>query len=269
MFHVIAVRGGRFSGFDVYEGYDDKSFELLTAMVNDMPTLYQNAQVVAAPRHLQARAGITQTAANVQNIMVTMFSAISPHPVRSPDCHAGEVTPVGVSAVLAGISPLVSTDVFVDIGSGIGNIVAQVAMETRVAMCIGVEFQFNLPAVSEELIRKQAINHPSLSKVVICRDDNRSPSTVTNDAILKALFCLLTALFSILQSRWEINKTDEELAESDGQRRQGRLMAEQESSQDCPHDGLVESHEAGVRRTRKLVTAKTVVTNLVFVAIRC
>ncbi|KAF4141718.1 Histone methylation protein DOT1 [Phytophthora infestans] len=47
-----------------------------------------------------------------------------------PDHHAGRIVPTGVALVLATLPPLQSSDNFVDIGSGIGNVEVQIALES-------------------------------------------------------------------------------------------------------------------------------------------
>ncbi|EGZ05204.1 hypothetical protein PHYSODRAFT_534456, partial [Phytophthora sojae] len=93
----------------------------------------------------------------VHDAVSSLYASALRQPVHAPDCHAGEISPTGVSAILAVIPTLTIADAFVDFGSGIGNVVAQVALETCVGRCIGIEFQDNLaniamsPAVREDI----------------------------------------------------------------------------------------------------------------------
>ncbi|ETP20248.1 hypothetical protein F441_06009, partial [Phytophthora nicotianae CJ01A1] len=54
--------------------------------------------------------------------------------------NAGEILPSGVARMLDAIRPLDETDVFLDIGAGIGNVLAHEALSTDVSKCIGVKF---------------------------------------------------------------------------------------------------------------------------------
>lgn len=50
----------------------------------------------------------------------------------------GELTPAGVDRLLRALSPG-DSDVFYDLGAGVGKVVLQVAMSVPVARCVGVE----------------------------------------------------------------------------------------------------------------------------------
>ena len=82
----------------------------------------------------------------------------------SPEYNVGEVTPVSVSRIIASLAP-VSTDVFADIGSGVGNIVVQVALQTPVRMCLGVELRAEVMQAGKRLIEKSASLYVQLRKV--------------------------------------------------------------------------------------------------------
>ncbi|KAE9081180.1 hypothetical protein PF010_g22089 [Phytophthora fragariae] len=58
-----------------------------------------------------------------------------------PHRNAGEVMPEGISALLAELDPLDGRDLFLDIGAGVGNVVAQVAPGTNVYQAIGIELR--------------------------------------------------------------------------------------------------------------------------------
>ncbi|EGZ10005.1 hypothetical protein PHYSODRAFT_338705 [Phytophthora sojae] len=113
---------------------------------------------------------------NVHDAVSSLYASALRQPVHAPDCHAGEISPTGVSAILAVIPTLTIADAFVDFGSGIGNVVAQVALETCVGRCIGIEFQDNLANMSKLLIRGARVDFPNLSKVTIHEADLRAMS---------------------------------------------------------------------------------------------
>ncbi|KAF4142694.1 hypothetical protein GN958_ATG08086, partial [Phytophthora infestans] len=71
-----------------------------------------------------------------------------------PDHHAGRIVRTGVALILATFPPLQSSDNFVDIGSGIENVVAQ---------CVGIELQNDLGQLSEMQI--QAANEIAQAEI--------------------------------------------------------------------------------------------------------
>lgn len=79
--------------------------------------------------------------------------------------NAGEMFPTGVTAMLFQMGPLGNHDVFLDIGAGIGNVLAQVALTTKVGKCIGVEVRYDLCSLPVQHIRRHAVTYPLLRKV--------------------------------------------------------------------------------------------------------
>eukprot|EP00644_Phytophthora_capsici_P012751 jgi/Phyca11/540458/estExt2_Genewise1Plus.C_PHYCAscaffold_50010 len=116
---------------------------------------------------------------DIPTVIAGLFDSVLPHKFKSPDCHAGEVSPSGISSIIAALPELQACDTFVDIGSGIGNVVAQVAIETCVGHCIGIELQSSLAKVSRTCIRNAVQQYPSFSKIDIFHDDIRSMSSRT------------------------------------------------------------------------------------------
>lgn len=97
-------------------------------------------------------------------------------PRRTPDCHAGEISIDGVTTMLSVLPPLKATDVFLDIGSGIGNVIIQVAVETQVGICIGIEVQSQLALLSKSLISSARATYARLGKISVYEDDIRQIS---------------------------------------------------------------------------------------------
>ncbi|GMF64021.1 unnamed protein product [Phytophthora fragariaefolia] len=50
----------------------------------------------------------------VHDAVSSLFASVLREPVLAPDCHAGEISPTGVSAILAAIPTLTNIDTFVD-----------------------------------------------------------------------------------------------------------------------------------------------------------
>ncbi|KAG1712089.1 hypothetical protein DVH05_009328 [Phytophthora capsici] len=84
----------------------------------------------------------------VSQIVSTLFKDIARrevvYPASEPHLNAGELLPDGVISQIKAIqriNPIQSRDVFLDIGSGVGNVVAQFALSTKVRACIGIEIR--------------------------------------------------------------------------------------------------------------------------------
>lgn len=92
-------------------------------------------------------------------------SDVNQHRARQHE-NVGELTVTGVS-ILASACDLTERDVFVDVGSGIGNVVTQVALETAVRACIGVEVRVDIALLGRRLIESHANKYPNTRKVHI------------------------------------------------------------------------------------------------------
>ncbi|POM76085.1 Histone methylation protein DOT1 [Phytophthora palmivora] len=113
--------------------------------------------VPTPPNELQLTDSVSATAKSAHQIlapnlltlpevtcaMVSIFGDISAKDVRqhAGQMHnnAGELLPSGISAMLEALGTLSDRDVFLDVGAGISNVLAQVALTTKVSKCIGVE----------------------------------------------------------------------------------------------------------------------------------
>ncbi|ETP29516.1 hypothetical protein F442_21333 [Phytophthora nicotianae P10297] len=107
-----------------------------------------------------------------------IFGSISAHDVRQPAGrtydNAGEVVPSGVTLLLAAVGLIDEADVFLDVGAGVGNVLAQVALMTNVRACVGIELRRDLVSIGEHRMRLQHRKYPRLRKVQLkqadCRD---------------------------------------------------------------------------------------------------
>ena len=95
--------------------------------------------------------------------------------------NVGEVLPVGLTTLLSQLH-IDSTDVFLDVGCGIGNIVAQVALMTRVRSCIGVEMRRAVLECGANAVEKQKRDSPDLAKIefIVSRIENVSHRRLCN-----------------------------------------------------------------------------------------
>eukprot|EP00644_Phytophthora_capsici_P018630 jgi/Phyca11/131799/e_gw1.113.33.1 len=107
--------------------------------------------------------------------------------------NAGEVLPHGVSRIIAATRPFRDTEVFLDIGAGVGNILAQVALSTEVRACIGTELR---AALGQSCMRWHLEQYPRLSKVVLKLAGVRDTFLSSQDPICQAtIVCANIFLF--------------------------------------------------------------------------
>ncbi|ETM42323.1 hypothetical protein L914_12000, partial [Phytophthora nicotianae] len=99
-----------------------------------------------------------------------IFSSISAYDVRQQAGrtydNAGEVLPSGVALLLATVGPLDEEDVFLDVGAGVGNILAHVALTTDARLCVGIEFRRVLVSLGQRCLHQQLKIQPRLDKML-------------------------------------------------------------------------------------------------------
>ena len=79
--------------------------------------------------------------------------------------NANEITCEGVTMLVKMVENISRHDVFLDVGSGIGNVIAQIALQTPVRFSYGVEIRKDVLTLSKKLIAKHITKYPGLSKV--------------------------------------------------------------------------------------------------------
>ncbi|EGZ24340.1 hypothetical protein PHYSODRAFT_481434, partial [Phytophthora sojae] len=102
---------------------------------------------------------------------------------RDPDQHTGEISEVGVTSMLSALPILKATDIFLDVGSGIGNVIAQVALESNVGCCVGLEVQRELAELSKSIVASAKDSHLRLTKICVHDDDIRHLRNTTMTAM--------------------------------------------------------------------------------------
>lgn len=110
-----------------------------------------------------------------------------------PHRNAGEVMPEGISALLAEVGPLDGRDLFLDIGAGIGNVVAQVALGTTVYQAIGIELREDIHSLGAEMMCKARTQQDYVS--------------VPRSSAMTSLLCLLRTLHRSLTQRLSTGTT--------------------------------------------------------------
>ncbi|KAE9088043.1 hypothetical protein PF005_g20579 [Phytophthora fragariae] len=68
--------------------------------------------------------------------------------------NVGEVLPSGVTVLLRELGEIDASDVFLDIGSGLGNVIAQVVLATKISKAIGVEVRADVYRLGVEMIAR-------------------------------------------------------------------------------------------------------------------
>ena len=137
---------------------------------------------------------VALSAEESQVAVSNIFSSIGKHDVRQasgrPEYNTGELTLLGATMLIEACG-LVSGDIFLDVGSGIGNIVAQVALATDVCAAIGVEIRKDLALRGETLMNMHQSMYPLLHKVHIY-PENVCALDFDQDTMLRrttVLFC--------------------------------------------------------------------------------
>ena len=104
----------------------------------------------------------------------SIFRSFTKADVRQPrgqqHLNVGETAPVGVSALLQELQ-LSATDVFIDIGSGTGSLLAQVALEAPVLRAIGLEIRSDLAEKSRAAIENASDRFTKLQIITIIAGD--------------------------------------------------------------------------------------------------
>jgi hypothetical protein len=114
-----------------------------------------------------------------------IFGHLTRSDVRQPSgkvhLNAGELAPVGVSLMLEELD-LSTQDVFLDVGSGIGSVLAQVVMQSPVFRAIGLEIQDELAKKSREAIREATNEFQRLHLIHVITGDIKdlTPETEKN-----------------------------------------------------------------------------------------
>lgn len=129
-----------------------------------------------------------RTAHEVQEIIFDMFSPITMSEIQQQSgavhLNCGEVTVSGVSCILGALGDITGYDTFVDIGSGIGNVLAQVALETSARFCFGIECQSKVVQVAKRIILRSSRQYPELCKLYMTAEDIQAPKWHTHFHLL-------------------------------------------------------------------------------------
>ncbi|OWZ03519.1 Histone methylation protein, partial [Phytophthora megakarya] len=126
-----------------------------------------STSLIRIPAPLQA--GKAETA--IQDI----YGGVSATEVRQKagktDENAGELLPTAVSSIIQMIGDLKASDVFLDVGAGLGHIVAQFALQTGARMCLGIEKRPEVVQAGVRCVRENVSRFAHLFKVRVLTGD--------------------------------------------------------------------------------------------------
>ncbi|ETN03906.1 hypothetical protein PPTG_15223 [Phytophthora nicotianae INRA-310] len=104
--------------------------------------------------------------------------------------NAGEPLPQAVNQVLDVIGTVEAEDILLDIGCGIGNIVAQFALQTRAQLWVGIEIRSDLCILRYKSINRHSSMESLQKNVLIRNGDTKSCGISTRPP-----FCLATIVY--------------------------------------------------------------------------
>jgi Histone methylation protein DOT1 len=130
-------------------------------------------------------------------IVGEMFQSIQSADVRQqsgrPEQNMGEVSMVGVTALLCALD-VGADDVFLDVGAGIGNVLAQVALQSRACKVIGIEVRETAVSMAMCMIGRAALQYSQLWRINMLAGDIRAPEVIKHRCVQEStvLYCFST-----------------------------------------------------------------------------
>ena len=132
-----------------------------------------------APQAYSATMDTESVYVAIDRIFASFTRADVFQPLGRRDLNSGEIAPIGVTALLE-LLQLNAADVFGDIGSGPGSVLAQAAIQTSVQACVGLEIRSALAAKSRDVMKEWSTSFPSLSRVTVLTGDIRDDVPTTS-----------------------------------------------------------------------------------------
>jgi hypothetical protein len=93
--------------------------------------------------------------------------------------NCGEIHPIGLTRVLNAFADISRDDVFLDVGSGIGNVIAQVALESQARLCLGIEIQKHAANLAKKIMNQNLHRFSEFKRVWQVEADIRQLSMDT------------------------------------------------------------------------------------------
>ena len=123
--------------------------------------------VVRMPTPLQANGAEL----SIQDIYRSVSDAEVRQQAGKPDENAGELLPNAVSGIIQMIGEVKQMDVFLDVGAGLGHIVAQFAIQTGAHLCLGIEKRLEVVGAGARCVREHVSRFAHLLKVRVLAGD--------------------------------------------------------------------------------------------------
>jgi hypothetical protein len=98
------------------------------------------------------------------------------------DHNMGEVSMIGLT-LLASRLEMTESDVFLDVGAGIGNVLAQLAFQSRANALVGIEMRESVVSRCNEIFSAFSKRHQELKKLTVIAGDIRDDAVVGGDSI--------------------------------------------------------------------------------------
>jgi tRNA G46 methylase TrmB len=104
-----------------------------------------------------------------------LLHTVSKADVRQPsgriDHNSGEIAPEAVTMIIEQFGSLSVDDVFLDVGSGVGNVILQVALQSSFRQCVGIEKREELADITQKVLVQHMQHYPRLGSVVVIAGD--------------------------------------------------------------------------------------------------
>ncbi|GMF26434.1 unnamed protein product [Phytophthora fragariaefolia] len=85
--------------------------------------------------------------------------------------NAGEILPAGVTALIDTVGDIDNRDLFLDVGCGLGNVVAQVAVQTSASKCYGIEVRGDVLCRGIQLMKNDSLIRKYIAKINLLHGD--------------------------------------------------------------------------------------------------
>jgi hypothetical protein len=153
-----------------------------TALLRSLPSTYVAGSSLQGA---QANRSLEEIYTAIEKIFGHLTIADVRQPSGQTHLNAGEIAPVGVTALLEVIN-LTPRDVLLDIGSGTGSIIAQVVLQSPVIKAIGIEIQEDLARKSREAIEAYNTEYQRLYMAQVYHGDLNSVDIIQQATVF---FC--------------------------------------------------------------------------------
>ncbi|OWZ13079.1 Histone methylation protein [Phytophthora megakarya] len=107
----------------------------------------------------------------IQDIYRYVSAADVRHQAGKIDENSGEVMPAAVSRIIRMFGEITQGDIFLDVGAGLGHVVAQVALQTKARRCLGIEKRREVVEAGSRCVQAHVPQLAHLRKVLVLIGD--------------------------------------------------------------------------------------------------